>query len=67
VAAFFLSRTYGVMLFLHLGLGVVVCGLAERALPETPVPPARVWVPFTAVLALASILGFWVMMRVLLR
>jgi putative inorganic carbon (HCO3(-)) transporter len=64
VAAFFLSRTYGAMLFLLLGLGTAVCAVAQRRGIST-VPAFYRWIPAAGVFAIISVFGFWVLMKVL--
>jgi putative inorganic carbon (hco3(-)) transporter len=65
VGAFFLSRSYGVMLFLLLGLGTAVIDVAGREEWGDPGPPFVAWVPAVGLLSIASVIGFWILLRLL--
>jgi O-antigen ligase len=64
--AFFLSRSYGVMLFLLLGLGTAVIDISRREEWGEPGPSPLEWIPAVAALSVLSVLGFWLLMKVLL-
>jgi O-antigen ligase len=65
-AAFFLSRSYVIVLYLHIGLIVAVFQLARREYPA--LPPVR-FTPIAGrlvLLAIGSVIGMWLLTRVLL-
>ncbi len=62
--AFFLSRSYGVVLFLLLGLGTALFDAARRDLGVEGAG-ARSWIPRTLTLEVASLVGIYVLIRVL--
>jgi putative inorganic carbon (HCO3(-)) transporter len=63
--AFFLSRSYSVVLFLLLGLGASVIAIADREEWFDPGPGVATWVPAIAGLSVVSVFGFWVLMKAL--
>lgn len=65
VGAFFLSRSYGAMLFLQIGLGTGVCAVAHRRGTLCVVPSVLRWLPAAATCAVTSVIGIWLLMKVL--
>jgi O-antigen ligase len=63
--AFFLSRSYGVMLFLLLGLGTAAIDISSREEWAEPGPSFVAWMPAIGALAVASVVGFWLLIRVM--
>jgi hypothetical protein len=64
IGALFLSRTYDPILYVFLGLGVAMAGVAkERGYGPEPRDPVA-WTARIAGLAVASIAAVWVYMRV---
>jgi hypothetical protein len=65
VGAFFLSRGYGVLFFLVLGLGTALADIARREgripLPSRPL----LWLGRVGVLELASIVLAWLTVRII--
>jgi O-antigen ligase len=62
-AAFFLSRTYSVLLFLVVGLATAVADLARRRGALPPAGGAAPWVAGIASLEVASVILFFVLVR----
>jgi putative inorganic carbon (hco3(-)) transporter len=63
VGAFFLSRTYGVMLFLLLGLGTAVASAADREDWHPPGDGTAAWALGAGALAIGSVFAFWLLMK----
>jgi putative inorganic carbon (hco3(-)) transporter len=63
--AFFLSRSYGVMLFLLLGLGTALGDIGRRDLGDVGGRPALSWVRRTLTVEAASLAGIWILVRIL--
>lgn len=65
-AAFFLSRSYVIVLYLHIGLIVALFQLARREHPSFPALPFRPLAGRLLLLEIGSVLGLWLLTRVLL-
>lgn len=65
-AAFFLSRSYVVILYLHIALIVAVFQMARVERPDFPALPMKPLVVRLALLSVCSIFGLWLLTRVLL-
>lgn len=63
--AFFLSRTYNVVLFLLLGLGTAVIAIARREEWSTPGRGGAFWTASMAALSVTSVFGFWMLARLM--
>jgi hypothetical protein len=63
--AFFLSRSYGVMLFLLLGLGTAIIDISSREEWSEPDPGVLTWVPAVGFLAVVSVFCFWLVLQIL--
>jgi O-antigen ligase/polysaccharide polymerase Wzy-like membrane protein len=63
--AFFLSRSYSVVLFLLLGLGTAVMAVARREEWYEPGPGVGFWGVVIAALTVTSVFGFWLLMKAL--
>ena len=63
--AFFLSRTYGVMLFLLLGLGTAVIDISSQEEWSEPGPGFLSWMPAVGAIAVGSVIGFWLLIRMM--
>jgi hypothetical protein len=53
------------MLFLLLGLGTAVIDVSIREEWSEPGPGFLVWMPAVGALSFASVIGFWLVMKVL--
>lgn len=63
--AFFLSRSYGVMLFLLLGLGTAIIDISRGEEWGEAGPSPLVWIPVLGALSVLSVFGFWLVMKIL--
>ena len=63
--AFFLSRSYGVMFFLLLGIGTAVIDVSSREEWSEPGPGFLAWTTAVGVLSIVSVIGFWLVIKVL--
>ena len=65
VGSIFLSRAYDVQLFILLGLGTVVAEVARRRGYLTRTRGVLVWIYIVGGAAVATIVGYWLYMRIL--